>query len=146
MPHVSSIVAISRMRKKSSGISKGFRRPGTGGPPNLYQLMIRLLPYELTMAKSQDLVHDIEYYRVLQHPIVVELTEIFDFGDTSLIVPELVLFQSKCHSVKNVVDSCECKARVISVYSTEQDRENMDATVLDLGRPREYFRENSHNL
>lgn len=44
------------------------------------------------MAKGQDLVHDVEYYRVLQHPIVVELTEILDFSDTSLIVPELVLF------------------------------------------------------
>lgn len=98
------------------------------------------------MAKSQDLVHDVEYYRVLQHPIVVEFTEILDFGDTSLIVPELILFQSKYHSVKNIVDGCECKARVISVYGTEQDRKNMDAAVLNLGRPREYFRKDSYNL
>ncbi|KAK5628040.1 hypothetical protein RRF57_003755 [Xylaria bambusicola] len=98
------------------------------------------------MSMGQDPVHHLEDYRVLQHSVVVELAKILDFGNTSLVVPELILLESKCHSVKNIVNDSKCKAWVISVYSTEKDRENMDATVLNLSRPREYLRENSHHL
>lgn len=98
------------------------------------------------MPISQNLVHYLEYHRVLQHSIVVELAEIFDLGDSPLIVPELILLETKGHGVKDIVDDPKCKAWVISVYSTEKYRENMDAAVLNLGGPREYFRKNSYHL
>lgn len=43
------------------------------------------------MTEGENLVHELEYYRVLQHPIIIQLSQILDFRDAPLIKSEIVL-------------------------------------------------------
>lgn len=56
---------------------------------------------------------------MFQHPIVVELSEVFHFGNATLEKPKIILLQSKANRLDDVVDDLDDKLRVIAVQGTQ---------------------------
>ncbi len=98
------------------------------------------------MSECHDLVHSVEDDRVLQHPIIVELAQIFNFCDASLVELEIILFQTKVDRLNNIVDDRHGKIWVVAIYGTQEDGEDVDAAVLNFAGLRKHLGENRHNL
>ena len=98
------------------------------------------------MSKCHDFIHGVENDGVFKHSIIVELSQIFDFRNPPLVKLEVILLQAETDGFDDIVDYRDGEVRVVAVDGAEEYRENMDAAVLNLARPRENLRENSHNL
>lgn len=73
------------------------------------------------MSKRHDTVHDIENNRVIYHTIVVQLSKVFDFSNSSLIELEVVLFQTKHNVFEDIVNYCSDEILVIAIQRTDQN-------------------------
>lgn len=72
---------------------------------------------DLTMTKSQNTIECIEDYRVINHSIVVQLAQVLDFGNSSLVELEIILLQAKHDRLHNIVNDSDDEVLVIAVQS-----------------------------
>ena len=98
------------------------------------------------MAKRHDFVHGIEDDRVLNHPVIVEFTQVLDLGDTALVELEVVLLKTERNRLNHRIDDADDKIGVVPVDGTQQDCEQMNIAILDLAGLGEDLVEDSHNL
>lgn len=88
----------------------------------------------LTVAKSDNPVQRIKDYGWVDHFIVVQLPEVFDFSHTLLVELEIVLFESQCDLLEDVVYNTNHEVLVIPVKCTDKNSEKVDIAVFDLDR------------
>jgi hypothetical protein len=86
------------------------------------------------MAKSHDLVHDIEDDLVLHQAVIVDLCQILDLRDAALIVLEVMLLQTNAHRLDDVVDDPHDKLRAIPVKVCQQGGKKVDGAIFDFPR------------
>lgn len=98
------------------------------------------------MPESHDLIHCVEHDRMFKHSIVIELAQIFDFCDTSLVELEIILLQPEVDRLDDIVDHRHSKIRVVSVDGTQENRQDVDAAVLDFTRFRKNLGDDRYNL
>jgi hypothetical protein len=74
-----------------------------------------------TVAISHDSIHGVKYDWVVNHAVVVQLSQIFYLCETSLVELEVVLFESKNDILEKIInDDCN-KILVISVKGADKD-------------------------
>ena len=73
----------------------------------------------------------------INHLVVVQLSKIFDFGNTALVEFKVILLQTKSDCLEKVVNDQDYKVLVIAVKGPSQDRKEMDITILDFPGLRE---------
>src|SRR3954453_17354178 len=107
------------MRKKSSGISKGLIRPGTGGPPEatLAATRINKIHVGITMSESHNAVHSIENHWMINHTVIVKFAEILYFRDAALVELEVILLKTQNNVFENVIDYGGDKILMIPIQS-----------------------------
>lgn len=52
---------------------------------------------------------------MLEHPVIVKLSEVFHFCDATLEEPEIILLQAKAYRLDDVVDNLDDEFRMIAV-------------------------------
>lgn len=101
---------------------------------------------ELTMAECNNPVQCVEYYRRVDHLVVVQLPEVLDFGNALLVELELVLLEAQRNLLENVVYNSNHKVLVVSIERTDEDGQKVDIAVFDLNRLAETAFENPNHL
>ena len=86
------------------------------------------------MAKCDNSVQGIEDDTRVNHLVVIELSEILDLSNTSLIKPKVVLLKPKCDIFEHVVDDPDRELLMVSVQSTQKYSKQVDITKLDFPR------------
>lgn len=83
---------------------------------------------------------------MLQHPIVIELSQEFDLGDTPLVELKIVVLKAEADGLEQRVDDTENELVMVSIQRTEENGKEMDIAVLDLARLGEDLVENCNYL
>ena len=86
------------------------------------------------MAKCDNSVQGIEDDTRVNHLVVIELSEILDLSNTSLIEPKVVLLKPKCDIFEHVVDDPDRELLMVSVQSTQKYSKQVDIAELDFPR------------
>jgi hypothetical protein len=98
------------------------------------------------MTESHDLVHDIEDHRMLKHSVVIELSQVLDFGDPALIKLEVVLLETERDGLDHGVDDANHKPGMVAVKGAQQNRQEVDVAIFDLSWLREDLVKNGNDL
>ena len=88
----------------------------------------------LTMTKGNNAIQGVKDHRRVNHLVVVELSEILDFGNSLLVKLEVVLLQTQRDLLEDVVHNANDKVLVIPVKGTDEDREKVDVAIFNLYR------------
>lgn len=71
------------------------------------------------MAEGHNAIQSVEDNARVDHFVVVELTQIFNLGDTSLVESEIVLLKAKCDVFKHIVNDSDREFLMVAVESAQ---------------------------
>ena len=83
---------------------------------------------------------------MLDHAIVVQLRQILDFCQPTLVKLEVILLQAEVDGLDHIVDDPNDEFRVVAVKRAQEYGQQVYIAVLDLPWPREDFFEDRNHL
>lgn len=91
------------------------------------------------MTEGDYAIECVEDHTRVDHLIIVELSEILDLSDASLIESEVVLLKAKCDILKHIVDNCDRELLMVAIQSAQKHSKQVDVAELDFAGLTEDF-------